>query len=112
MRARTPVLLSDGKDAEIIEAIGVPLGLFCRTEFKVVDFQVRRRSSFLIYSDGIMESRDAAGNEYRLDRLIADLQASLNLPPPAIVETISSKVARFTDHSLLTDDRSILVLAR
>lgn len=108
----TAVLLSNGKEVEIIEATGVPLGLFCRTDFKVVEFQVRRRGSLLIYSDGIMESRDAAGNEYGLDRLIADLQANKHLPPPAIVEEISSKVARFTDHSPLADDRSILVLAR
>ena len=48
---------------------GVPLGLFCRTDFKVVELQVRRRSSLVVYSDGITESRDAAGIEYGLNRL-------------------------------------------
>jgi phosphoserine phosphatase RsbU/P len=108
----TPVLLSDGKNVQIIEATGVPLGIFCRTDFKVVEFQVRRRSSLVLYSDGITEARDAAGAEYGLNRLIADLQVNSHLPPPAIVEEISGRVARFTGHSPLADDRSILVLAR
>lgn len=108
----TSVLLGNGKDVEIIEATGVPLGLFCRTDFKIVQFQVRRRSSLVIYSDGISESRDATGMEYGLDRLIGDLQANHHLFPQAIVEEISGKVAQFTGHSPLADDRSILVLAR
>ena len=108
----TPVLLRHGKEVEIVEATSVPLGLFCQTDFKVVELQVQRRGSLLVYSDGITESRDAAGNDYGLDRLIADLQAEDHLFPQAIVEEISGKVAQFTGHSPLADDRSILVLAR
>jgi phosphoserine phosphatase RsbU/P len=108
----TPVLLRHGKDVEIAEATSVPLGLFCQTDFKVVELHVQRHGSLLVYSDGITESRDAAGNEYGLDRLIADIQAHDHLFPQAIVEEISEKVAQFTGHSPLADDRSILVLAR
>ena len=108
----TPVLLRHGRDVEIVEATSVPLGLFCQTDFKVVELHVQRRGSLLVYSDGITESRDAVGNEYGLDRLIADMQAEDHLFPQAIVEEISSKVAQFTGHSPLADDRSILVLAR
>lgn len=108
----TPVLLRHGKEVEIVEATSVPLGLFCQTDFKAVELQVQRRGSLLVYSDGITESRDAAGNEYGLERLIADMQAIDHLFPQAIVEEISGKVAQFTGHSPLADDRSILVLAR
>lgn len=108
----TPVLHGNDKEIEIIKATGVPLGLFCRTDFKIVQFQVRRHSSLVLYSDGITESRDRAGNEYGLDRLIADLQANNHLLPQGIVEQISGKLAQFTGHAPLADDRSILVLAR
>ena len=108
----TPVLLRHGREVEIVEATSVPLGLFCQTDFKVVGLHVQRRGSLLVYSDGITESRDAAGNEYGLDRLIADMQADDHLFPQAIVEEISEKVVQFTGHSPLTDDRTILVLAR
>lgn len=108
----TPVLFRHGRDVEIVEATSVPLGLFCQTDFKVVELQVQRRGSLLVYSDGITECRDAAGNEYGLDRLITDMQADDHLFPQAIVEEISNKVAQFTGHSPLADDRSILVLAR
>jgi len=108
----TPVLLRHGRDVEIVEATSVPLGLFCQTDFKVVGLHVQRRSSLLAYSDGITESRDAAGNEYGLHRLIADMLTNDHLFPQAIVEEISEKVAQFTGHSYLSDDRSILVLVR
>ena len=88
------------------------LALILKTDFEVVELQVQRRGSLLLNSDGITESRDAAGNEYGLDRLIADMQAEDHLFPQTIVEEISEKVAQFTGHSPLTDDRSILVLAR
>lgn len=108
----TPVLLRHGREVEIVEATSVPLGLFCQTDFKVVELHVQRRGSLLVYSDGITESRDAAGNEYGLYRLIADMQTDDHLFPQGIVEEISGKVAQFTGHSPLADDRSILVLAR
>lgn len=108
----TPVLLRHGREVKIVEATSVPLGLFCQTDFKAVELRVQRRGSLLVYSDGITESRDAAGNEYGLERLIGDMQAVDHLFPQAIVEEISGNVAQFTGHSPLADDRSILVLAR
>ena len=107
-----PVLLVNGEDVEVIEATSVPLGLFCRTDFKVIDLHVRPGNSLVVYSDGITESTDATGNEYGLKRLIADLRSYNHLPPPEIVGAISGKVARFIGESPRADDRSILVLAR
>lgn len=107
----TPVLLTDGEDVRMIEATDVPLGLFCKTEFSVAEFQVRPGKSLLVYSDGITESSDSTGNEYGLDRLIADLKNNNHLPPPEIVEAISRNVLQFTGDSPAADDRTLLVLA-
>lgn len=108
----TPVLLGDGKNVSVIEATSLPVGLFCRTDFKAVELQVQPGSSLLVYSDGITESTDGSGNEYGLGRLIADLRSFSHLPPREIVEEISRKIARFTGQAPLADDRTVLVLAR
>jgi serine phosphatase RsbU (regulator of sigma subunit) len=73
-----PVLLVEGTEVEIIAAASLPLGMFCSTEFASVKRRVSSETTLFLYSDGITESTDEAGNEFDLNRLAETLLQSRN----------------------------------
>jgi phosphoserine phosphatase RsbU/P len=105
-----PVLLVEGAKVEVIAAASLPLGMFCSTEFASVKRRVSPESTLFLYSDGITESTDEAGNEFDQNRLAETLLQSGDLLPSAVVETIQRTIVRYTDGAEPSDDRTMLAL--
>jgi phosphoserine phosphatase RsbU/P len=105
-----PVLLVEGADVEVIAAASLPLGMFCSTDFTSVGRSVSRESTLFLYSDGITESTDEAGNEFDLNRLAETLLQSRNQLPSKLVETIQRTIIGFTNGAQPSDDRTMLAL--
>lgn len=64
----SPVLIKNGVKGELNHA-GLPLGMFCDTEFSVNRVQVSPGDTLLLFSDGVTEALDADGAEYGTCRL-------------------------------------------
>jgi phosphoserine phosphatase RsbU/P len=105
-----PVLLVEGAEVEVIAAASLPLGMFCSTEFANVKRHVSAESALFLYSDGVTESTDEAGNEFDQNRLAKTLLQSRNLPPTGVVETIQRTIGRYTNGAQPSDDRTMLAL--
>jgi sigma-B regulation protein RsbU (phosphoserine phosphatase) len=105
-----PVLLVEGAEVEIIAAASLPLGMFCSTDFTSVRRGVSPESTLFLYSDGITESTDKAGNEFDLNRLTETLLQSRNRLPSELVETVQRTIIGFTNGAQLSDDRTMLAL--
>jgi sigma-B regulation protein RsbU (phosphoserine phosphatase) len=100
----------EGAEVEIIAAASLPLGIFCSTDFMSIKRSVSRESTLFLYSDGITESTDEAGNEFDQNRLAETLLQSGNLLPSAVVETIQRTIIGFTNGAPPSDDRTMLAL--
>lgn len=48
---------------------GMPLGLFENAEYALVTFEAKAGDTLFLYTDGITEARNAAGQEFELSRL-------------------------------------------
>jgi anti-sigma regulatory factor (Ser/Thr protein kinase) len=59
---------------------------------------------FLLYSDGITEAADAAGQLFGADRLAACVHANRELSPDALVTAIRAAVLAFAGSDRLADD--------
>jgi sigma-B regulation protein RsbU (phosphoserine phosphatase) len=105
-----PVLLVARAEVEVIAAASLPLGMFCSTEFASVKRRVSPESTLFLYSDGITESTDEAGNEFDINRLSETLLQSGNLLPSAVVETIQRAIVGHTNGAQPSDDRTMLAL--
>jgi len=103
-----PVLLVEGAEVEVIAAASLPLGMFCSTEFTSVRRHVSPEST--LYSDGITESTDEAGNEFDLNRLAETLLQSRNQLQSELVEPIQRIIIGFTNGVQPSDDRTMLAL--
>ena len=53
------------------EATGVPLGMFCTTNFPVCELTLQPGDKLLLYTDGLTEMFNAAGDEFGIARVHA-----------------------------------------
>ena len=104
------VLLVEGAEVEVIAAASLPFGMFCSTDFTGARRSVSPESTLFLYSDGITESTDEAGNEFDLNRLTGTLLQSINRLPSELVETIQRTILGFTNGAQPGDDRTMLAL--
>jgi sigma-B regulation protein RsbU (phosphoserine phosphatase) len=63
-----PVYCHDGK-VEIIEATGLPLGLFDETDYDEFTFRAKSGDLFVFFSDGILDARNEAGDLFGRKRV-------------------------------------------
>ncbi|HVO56262.1 MAG TPA: SpoIIE family protein phosphatase [Dongiaceae bacterium] len=106
-----PLLLRAGKVSEV-PVDGIPLGLFPEADYSTHVIQLMKDDVIIFASDGILESENAANEEFGLDRLTALLTS---LPPNTCVENISGAILNATDEfsgigAAPHDDRTLLVL--
>jgi serine phosphatase RsbU (regulator of sigma subunit) len=86
------------------------LGLFDRWECSVAEVQLAPGDTLVLYTDGVTEAANAAGEEFGEDRLIELLRCQRHLPVPTLLETIVATVQEFSDRKQADD--ITLVIAR
>ncbi len=106
----TPVLIVEGSEVEIIAAASLPLGMFCATDFTALKRSVSRQSTLFLYSDGITESTDEAGNEFDVKPLAETLLQARDFNPSEMVGMVGRTIARYDHGAEPADDRTMLAL--
>jgi sigma-B regulation protein RsbU (phosphoserine phosphatase) len=69
-----PVYVHDVKN-EVIDATGLPLGLFDEAEYDEFRFKMKPGDMFVFFSDGILDARDRSGEMFgrgRVEKIIAE----------------------------------------
>ncbi|MEU0234194.1 MULTISPECIES: SpoIIE family protein phosphatase [unclassified Streptomyces] len=97
-----------------VRAVDVPgalLGIGPETHLTAHRLLLRPDESLLLYTDGITEARDAAGEQFGEDRLVAALaDTPPRTGPRHVVETLTRAVSAFTGDHGIDDDQAALVL--
>lgn len=89
------LLHADGS-VDRMESTGTVLGLFAQWDCSVRECPLLPGDILALYTDGVTESFDEAGDEYGEERLIAALQRYRELPPQALLASILADVQRFS----------------
>jgi sigma-B regulation protein RsbU (phosphoserine phosphatase) len=95
-----------------LEATGLPLGLFCNTEYGVTSIKLAHGESLLLYTDGLSEARSPSNAEYgsgRLGQLAAERHA---LSSQALVSACLEDLAAFQSGMVRGDDLTVMVIQR
>jgi hypothetical protein len=85
----------------------MPLGILPSGEFVSSEIRADRGDIFLLYTDGLLETANAQGEEFGIKRLEAALQKCGTQPLDAICRSIQESVAR---HGGQFDDQSLLLI--
>jgi phosphoserine phosphatase RsbU/P len=106
-----PLLLR--RDAtQRLDSTGLPLGLFCGGQYTVRHLSLGAGESLVLYSDGITEAQDPAGDEYQEERLIRSLRGHFEQGADAMADSVLRDVARFRQTRAPADDMTLLIVRR
>jgi sigma-B regulation protein RsbU (phosphoserine phosphatase) len=106
-----PLLIQDGKVTSIA-ATGLPVGVFCSESFTCDRVQMNKGDTLFLYTDGLSESLDEAGNEYGAERLEQLLNENNHLPPDAIVSLCRQELLTFAGGEQPRDDLTLMAIRR
>jgi phosphoserine phosphatase RsbU/P len=94
---------------KVVEAEGLPVGLFSDLKFSASRIKVEPGESLVVYTDGLSESESPAGIPYG-DSLRALLNACHSLSPQETIDRCIQAVLAFRAGSPRLDDQTMLVL--
>ncbi len=107
-----PMLLRADGQTELLEAGGPLLGAVEDARFESGRVVLEPGDTLVAYSDGVLECRNAAGEEFGSDRLLAALQQTKPSSAKATLMTLLAVVQDFGNGNPPSDDISLTVIQR
>ena len=107
-----PILLRADGQTELLEAGGPLLGAIEKAGFSSGELVLESGDTLLAYSDGILECRDAAGEEFGMERLIETLRRSRQPSPHSTLMVLLAALQDFANGGPICDDVSLTVIQR
>ncbi len=104
-----PLYCHDGK-LEIIEATGLPLGLFDEADYDEFTFKAKPGDMFVFFSDGILDARNQAGELFgrrRVEELVAKCIA---VSADCVVDSLFKSVAAHAAGVEAFDDQTVVAI--
>ena len=100
-----------GKIAQV-EATGMFLGVEgMGEEYKTARINVRSGDLILLYTDALVESKNAEGEQFGMDR-VEEILAMRHWSPKELIDQLMTSLFEFTGSSNLDDDLTIIVSQR
>jgi sigma-B regulation protein RsbU (phosphoserine phosphatase) len=97
---------------ERLPSAGLPLGLFCGTQYPVTEVSLADGESLVLYSDGVSEAENAEGVEFGEAGLSHSLRRHFGGSAEALAQGVIEDVGRFRGACRPTDDLTLLVVCR
>jgi serine phosphatase RsbU (regulator of sigma subunit) len=107
-----PILLRANGRTELLETGGPLLGAVADATFESGQVYLDPGDTLVAYSDGVLECRNPAGEEFGPDRLLAALRQTKQPSAKATLMTLLAMVQDFANGNPPSDDISLIVLQR
>lgn len=103
-----PPMISRGGEILKLRVEGVPLGLLPDRDYEEISFQAQVGDVIVLYSDGISDHMNPAGEEYGRSRLAKVVRENCKKPAQQLLDAIFADLDRFARE--LFDDQTVVVL--
>src|SRR6266581_9420251 len=104
-----PIYCHDGK-IEVIQATGLPLGLFDEADYDEFSFKAKRGDLFVFYSDGILDARNRFGHSFGPERVAAIVAGCATKSADCVVNNIFKAVAEHAAGVDPFDDQTVVAI--
>ena len=104
-----PVYCRKGK-TQMIEATGLPLGLFDEAEYDEITFQAEPDDVFVFFSDGILDATNKAGDLFGRTRLEKIVTECSDKPAESMVKSIFKAAAEHARGVDTFDDQTVVAI--
>ena len=107
-----PLLHVSASGVSSRRATGVPLGMFRTTDFRVCELTLAQGDTLFLYTDGLTESFNTAGDEYGTLRVEELAGRHVRTTPEAMLAACLEEMRSFSAGAKQTDDLTLLALRR
>jgi sigma-B regulation protein RsbU (phosphoserine phosphatase) len=104
-----PVLLHDGKN-NVIEATGLPLGLFDDASYDEFRFKMKPGDMFVFFSDGILDARNRQGELFGRGRVEKIIEECAGRSADCVVDSVFKAVAEHSAGVETFDDQTVVAI--
>jgi sigma-B regulation protein RsbU (phosphoserine phosphatase) len=105
-----PVLLDTDGTAHFEERGGVPLGMFRDSRYYEYYATIQPGQMLVLYTDGVTEATNTAGEEYGRDRLVDAARRARDLPAREMIDYLHRDLMEWTDGRGATDDVTFFIV--
>ena len=104
-----PIYCHRGK-TEIIEATGLPLGLFDDADYDELTFQAEPGDLFVFFSDGILDARNQQGDLFGRQRVDEIVRRCFTMTAGSLVDSLFAAVTEYSAGLETFDDQTVVVI--
>jgi len=104
-----PIYCHNGK-VEVIEATGLPLGLFDDADYDEFNFRAKPGDLFVFFSDGILDARNNAGELFGRQRVEQIVSRAADKSADWIVDTLFKAVLEHAGSEDPFDDQTVVAI--
>jgi len=104
------ILHADGTLQTLSKSHGLPLGIYKDKTYKSSSVELRLNDLIILYTDGVINSRDADKHHYGADRLEKNIQNLNDLTAEEVVKKLVKSIMIFEGQGHQADDISLLAL--
>ena len=105
-----PIIVRASGELSTLEATGMPVGLMEAAEFGVAEQRLAPGDKIVIYTDGVTEAQNAAGEFFGKKRLREIVTAHAAASCQSLHDAIQQAVTEFTEGAPQSDDITLVVL--
>ena len=104
-----PVYTHEGKN-QVIEATGLPLGLFDEADYDEFQFHMKPGDMFVFFSDGILDARNRKGDLFGRTRVEKIISECFGGSAESVVKSIFKAVAEHSAGVETFDDQTVVAI--
>lgn len=104
------ILHADGTMRTLTKSHGIPLGIYKNKPYKSNSIELQPGDLVLLYTDGIINSRNPLGKHYGTEKLKQEIQGMINLNASEVVNRLLENIRNYEEGSSQSDDISLLAL--
>jgi sigma-B regulation protein RsbU (phosphoserine phosphatase) len=104
-----PLYCHDGK-IEVIEATGLPLGLFDDAEYDEFTFKAKPGDMFVFFSDGILDARNKAGDMFGRTRVETIISGCAEVSADCVVNSLFKAATEHAGGEEAFDDETVVAI--
>jgi serine phosphatase RsbU (regulator of sigma subunit) len=107
-----PPYLYDGAERRTLDPTAIVLGMIDGMPFPEAAVELRAGSRLLLYTDGITEAENRAGDQFGVERLEDAIGGSGHSEPGGVLDAIIATVVRFRGTARQSDDMTMMLVSR
>ena len=104
------VVHENGSTDSMAEYPDVPIGVIEGHTFTEHTYTLKHNSSILLYTDGITDAENCAGQFYGADKLVKCVEEIANKSPKQIIEAVIKDIEKHIETRQQSDDLTLLML--